>query len=215
MDKRINNLVIGTFTFLGFLCIISGIAMPDIIKFEKTAVGKLEVRQQRVTNAKNNEIKLKDIVIEADSSLSTYTKDYLLESENIENSVIAQLKLDTSKVNINAAGTYVYTITYHKKIYNGNIIVNPKALPNIDHMTLNSLSYEIGTELSTDLSVYIKEELTDEVKNATRIDLSNVDPKKAGVYLYSISYNGKFYTNTITIYEPQLTKTTTNKKDTN
>ena len=31
-----------------------------------------------------------------------------------------------------------------------------------------------------------------------------------GRYLYSISYNGKLYTNTITIYEPKFGTTTTN-----
>ena len=43
---------------------------------------------------------------------------------------------------------------------------------------------------------------------AVRLDISNVDVTKPGRYLYSISYNGKLYTNTITIYEPKFGTTT-------
>ena len=49
------------------------------------------------------------------------------------------------------------------------------------------------------------------------LDTSNVDVTKPGSYLYSVSYNGKLYTNTITIYEPKSgvsTDTNTNKEKT-
>ena len=74
-------------------------------------------------------------------------------------------------------------------------------------MTLKSLSYEINTTIPNDVSLYIQEKLSDEVKAGIKLDLSNVDSKTAGVYLYSVSYNGKFYTNTITIYEPKANST--------
>jgi len=38
---------------------------------------------------------------------------------------------------------------------------------------------------------------------AIRLDTSNVDILKPGSYLYSVSYNGKLYTSTVTVYEPK------------
>ncbi len=206
-DKNLNHLVVGTFTVLGALCITSGLIMPNMIKFEESNVGKLQVNQVRISDFKNNEIKLKDVELEVNNTLSVDVRDYLANPEDIDDIVIKRLKLDTSNVNINEIGSYNFTITYNKKIYNGTVNIKAKPLPNIDTMTLKSLSYEINSTLSNDVSLYIQEALSDEVKAAIKLDLSNVDITKAGVYLYSISYNGKFYTNTITIYEPKANKT--------
>lgn len=214
MTNKFNNLLISTFSVLGIICISSGLVMPNLVKFEKTEVGKLQVSQRKVTNAKNNEIKLNDLTFEVNTSISTNVRDYLLNPDNIEDSIIERLKLDTSNVNINTVGTYIYTITFNKKLYNGNIIIKQKELPNIDSMTLNSLSFEVNTKLPTDIAAYIKETLSDEVKAGIKIDTSNVDITKAGSYLYSVSYNGKFYTNTITIYEPKSGEITTNNEKT-
>lgn len=207
MNDKLNHLIVGTFTVLGTLCISSGLIMPNLVKFEKTNVGKLEVNQLRISNFKNNEVKLKDIEIEINNTLSLDVKDYLANPNDIEDSVIRRLKLDISNVNANEVGNYNYTITYNKKIYNGTVIVKAKPLPNVEAMTLKSLSYEINTQLSNDVSLYIQEAISDEVKAGIKLDLSNVDTKTAGVYLYSVSYNGKFYTNTITIYEPKANNT--------
>ena len=161
-----------------------------------------------------NEIKIKDINIEVGSTLSTNTADYLLNPEDIDESIINRLNLDISNVNNNSVGSYTYTITYNKKIYNGSVIVNEKPLPNVDSITLNSLSIEVNKELPKDINVYIKESLPIEVTSAIRLDISNVKTDIPGNYLYSISYNGKLYTNTITIYEPQIIKDTqTTKKE--
>lgn len=205
MDDKLNNIVAGTFTVLGIFSISCGLILPGTTRFESTDTGKLEVLQERVTEIKTNEIKLKDITIEINNYLSTNVGDYLINPSNIDTSFMKTLKLDTSNININAAGTYKYTVTCNKKIYTGTIIVKEKALPNVPSMTLNQLSYELNTALPTDISAYIKEQLSEEVKQAIRIDLSNVNTTKAGIYLYSVSYNGNFYTSTITIYEPKAT----------
>ena len=213
MDN-LNKLISGTLASLGILCIVSGMTMPNLVKFENNNVGKLEVNQKQVTNAKTNEIKLKDINIEVGSTLSTNTADYLLNPEDIDESIINRLNLDISNVNNNSVGSYTYTITYNKKIYNGLVIVNEKPLPNVDSITLNSLSVEVNKELPKDINVYIKENLPVEVTSAIRLDISNVKTDIPGNYLYSISYNGKLYTNTITIYEPQIvTDTQATKKE--
>lgn len=122
MMNNLNKLISGTLASLGMICIVSGMAMPNLVKFENNNVGKLEVNQKQVTNAKTNEIKLKDINIEVGSTLSTNTADYLLNPEDIDESIINRLNLDISNVNNNSVGSYTYTITYNKKIYNGSVI---------------------------------------------------------------------------------------------
>ena len=205
MTNNLRNFVVGTFSFLGVLCITSGVSMPYLAKAtEKSSVTKLSVTQRKVTNAKTNEIKLKDVKIEVNQSLSFNTADYLANPDDIEASIVKRLKLDTSNVNTNQVGNYSFTITYNKKIYNGTIMVVNKPLPQVSTMTLNSLSFEVGSSLPVDVSSYIKEQLSDEVKAAIILDTSNVDTNKPGSYLYSVSYNGKLYTNTITIYEPKF-----------
>lgn len=211
MTNQLKKMVVGTLSSLGCLCIISGILMPNIVKFESNSIVKLEVTQKQVTNAKNNEIRLQDIQLEIGNILSTNSHDYLKNPRDIEESIISKLKLDTSSVNINEVGNYTYTITYNKKIYNGMVSIIPKALPNVDNITLYNLSFEVGTELPKNITDYIKENLPQEVLSAIRLDISNVDPSTPGNYLYSISYNGKLYTNKITIFEPKLTKDVTTK----
>lgn len=204
MTNNLRNFVVGTFSFLGVLCITSGVSMPYLAKAtEKSSVTKLSVTQRKVTNAKSNEIKLKDVKIEVNQLLSLNTADYLANPDDIEDSIVRRLKLDTSNVNTNQVGNYSFTITYNKKIYNGTVMVINKPLPQVSTMTLNSLSFEVGSNLPVDVSSYIKEQLSDEVKAAIILDTSNVDTNKPGSYLYSVSYNGKLYTNTITIYEPK------------
>lgn len=211
MTNNLRNFVVGTFSFLGVLCITSGVSMPYLAKAtEKSSVTKLSVTQKKVTNAKSNEIKLKDVKIEVNQLLSLNTADYLANPDDIEDSIVKRLKLDTSNVNTNQVGNYSFTITYNKKIYNGTVMVINKPLPQVSTMTLNSLSFEVGSNLPVDVSSYIKEQLSDEVKAAIILDTSNVDTNKPGSYLYSVSYNGKLYTNTITIYEPKFGVSTDN-----
>ncbi len=211
MTNNLRNFVVGTFSFLGVLCITSGVSMPYLAKAtEKSSVTKLSVTQRKVTNAKSNEIKLKDVKIEVNQLLSLNTADYLANPDDIEDSIVKRLKLDTSNVNTNQVGNYSFTITYNKKIYNGTVMVINKPLPQVSTMTLNSLSFEVGSNLPVDVSSYIKEQLSDEVKAAIILDTSNVDINKPGSYLYSVSYNGKLYTNTITIYEPKSGVSTDN-----
>lgn len=215
MTEQLRKLVVGTFSSLGFLCIISGVAMPNIIKFENNTVVKLSVSQKQVTSVKNNEIKLATLKLEIGQILSTDSHDYLANPNDIEESIIKRLKLDTSLVNTNEVGSYVYTITYNKKIYNGTIVIVPKELPKIDNITLKQLSFEVNSELPKDIKSYIVDDLPEEVLSAIRLDLSNVNPYIPGKYLYSISYNRNLYTNTITIYEPKLPKTNDETEKTN
>lgn len=217
MKNNLNHILVGSFTFLGALCITSGIAMPKMIASSETSeVVKLSVTQKKVSTCKSNEIKLNDVTIEINNPVSVSAKDYLANPSDIDESIIERLKLDTSNVNTNQVGNYTYTITYNKKIYNGTVIVKAKPLPQVDTLSLNTLSYEVGTTLPTDIKSYVKQALLPEVVAAIKIDLSNVDTSKPGSYLYSISYNGQLYTSTITIYEPKYgVNTNTEEKDNN
>ena len=76
--------------------------------------------------AKTDEIKVKNIEIEINNPISVNIKDFLDDVEKLKESTIKALKLDTSLVNINQAGTYKYTITYGKKKYIGEIKVKDK-----------------------------------------------------------------------------------------
>lgn len=78
-------------------------------------------------------------------------------------------------------------------------------------LTLKSLNLEIGSALSTDIQNYISETLTEEVKQNIKLDLTNVNTAQAGNYQYTVTYNGRLYTGTITIYEPNKTENTPSK----
>lgn len=199
-----------TIACCGLLLIGSGLIMST--SKEKTIIKKnftLDISEQKVAESKTNEIKLKDMELEINNPLSLNIKDYIENVEEIENSVLKALKLDTSLVNINQAGTYNYTITYKKKKYNGNFVIKEKELPKVE-LTLKNISLEKGAALSTNVSTYIAEEISDEVKNNIILNLKDVNTAQPGEYQYSITYDNKLYTGKIWIYEKQTTVITPN-----
>lgn len=188
-----------TIASCGILLIGSGLIMSTS---NQTVVQKrysVEINQRKVAESKTNEIKLKNMELEVNNSLSVNVKDYLENSNEIENSVLKALRLDTSLVNTTQPGTYTYTISFKKKIYNGTFIIKEKELPEME-LTLKELTIAKDTALSTDFSTYIAETLTDEVKANITLDLSKVNASQVGVYQYTVTYNGKVYTSTINVY---------------
>lgn len=198
-ETRIISLALASW---GVIMLGSGFTMKSMIKPTEVKKNDLEVVHKRVAEIKTNEIKLKDMELEINQSLSVDVKDYLENLADIDQEVLKSLKLDTSMVKVNEAGSYTYTISYKKKKYNGTFTIKEKELPNVD-LTINNLRLTIGSPLSTDKQVYIKETLTDEIKNNILIDLTAVDTQKVGNYKYTITYNGILYTGTIEVYEPQ------------
>lgn len=198
-ETRIISLVLASW---GVIMLGSGFTMKSMIKPTEVKKNDLEVVHKRVAEIKTNEIKLKDMELEINQSLSVDVKDYLENLADIDQEVLKSLKLDTSMVKVNEAGSYTYTISYKKKKYNGTFTIKEKELPNVD-LTINNLRLTIGSPLSTDKQVYIKETLTDEIKNNILIDLTAVDTQKVGNYKYTVTYNGILYTGTIEVYEPQ------------
>lgn len=198
-ETRIISLALASW---GVIMLGSGFTMKSMIKPNEVKKNDLEVVHKRVAEIKTNEIKLKDMELEINQSLSVDVKDYLENLADINQEVLKSLKLDTSMVKVNEAGSYTYTISYKKKKYNGTFTIKEKELPNVD-LTINNLRLTIGSPLSTDKQVYIKETLTDEIKNNILIDLTAVDTQKVGNYKYTVTYNGILYTGTIEVYEPQ------------
>ena len=210
ITKKESRFLSLTIAGCGLLLISSGLIMTNmtpetVIKHNYTVL----VTEQKVAQAKTNEIKLKDIELEINNPISLNIKDYIENADQIEESVLKALKLDTSLVNINQAGTYTYTIKYKKKKYNGTFIIKEKELPKVD-LTLKNLSLEKGSALSTNVSTYIVEELSEEVRNNIIINLKDVNTAQPGEYQYTVTYDNKMYTGKIWIYEKQTTIITPN-----
>lgn len=156
---------------------------------------------------KIEEIKLKDIEIEINNPLSVDIKDYLVNSDEINDSTLKALKLDTSLVNINQAGSYKYTIYYNKKKYIGNIKVKEKELPNFT-LTLKTIKVETKHIISGDPKVFIEGEIPDEVYKNLKLDTSKVDTQNQGDYTYYITYNGVTYQGKVEVRDPSPIKQT-------
>lgn len=213
ITSKQKNIIVATISVWSVILIGSGVSMTLMDKPVTKTKNEVKITQKRVANMKSNEILPKNMSQEINQPISVDVKDYLENVEDIEDSVLEKLKLDTSMVNINEAGNYTYTITYKKKKFNGTFEIKEKELPDMV-LTLKTLNLEIGSILSTDISTYVAETLTDEVKNNTTLDLSNVNTAQAGNYQYTVTYNGRLYTGTIVVYEPQKT-TDTKEKDEN
>lgn len=209
LNSKDSKVIAIALTAWGIIFIGSGYTIKSLDKPVNITKTKLEIVQRRVSQKKTNELKLKDIELEINTPLSLDVKDYLDNSEEIDNETIKSLKLDTSMVNITEAGTYKYTITFKKKKYNGNCTIKEKPLPNLE-LKLNNLKLARGSSLSTDLSVYISQTLEEEVKKNIILDLSAVSTTETGIYQYTVTYNNRLYTGTIEVYEPQTKVITPN-----
>ena len=150
-------------------------------------------------------IKLKNFEIETNTPLSIKIADYL--NETVSDEVLANLKLDTSSVNVKEVGTYKYKVYYKKKAFEGTIKIIKKVAPTnqVDTIMLKSFTIKKGTALSTNPADYISEPnpLTDEVKALLKFDLSGVDITKPGQYQYTVTFNNSIYTANITVTEDQ------------
>jgi len=205
ITSKQRNIIVAVIAIWGIIFIGSGITMNFMDKPITKTKRELKVTQKRVANMKSNEIRLKNMEQEINQPLSVNVKDYLENANDIEEDILRELQLDTSMVNVNQAGNYTYTIKYKKKTFNGTFTIKEKPLPDMV-LTLKNLNLETGSALSTDVQTYITEKLTAEVKKNIKLNLTNVNTAQAGSYQYTVTYNGRLYTGTITIYTPQKTE---------
>ena len=209
-EKRILSLV---FAFFGILSICSGIYMNCNTKKEKINYDlKIDIKKDKDIKAKSNDLKLKDITIEINNPISLDIKDYIENIDELDKNIIKISKLDTSLVNINQPGIYKYTITYKKKKYIADIIVKEKELPSIN-FTLKNITLLTNEIIPTDPKYYINEEITDEICNNIKLDLSEVKNEEQGNYNYYIYYKSTKYQGNILIRNPGPTIVQPTKKE--
>lgn len=162
----------------------------------------LNVTQKRIseTQAKKNEIILKDFEIETNSPISVNVKDYLVDADKLNEVMLEQLELDTSAVNINQAGTYNYYVKYKKKKYQGRIVIKEKELPDMT-FTLKNISLETGKAIPTDIRTYINETIPEELlkTDALELDLRQVNNQVQNDYKYYIIYKNTKYEGIISV----------------
>lgn len=206
MDKKVRLIVVSSFTLLGILCISCGCLYSKLDQENNNQTIALVVSQKMQDNQKADfNIKLKNFEIETNTPLSIKIADYLEETVNDE--VLANLKLDTSSVNVKEVGTYKYRVYYKKKEFEGTIKVIEKVAPTnqVDTISIKSFTIKKGTALSTNPADYITEPnpLTDEIKALLKFNFSEVDINRPGTYQYTVTYNNSIYTANITVTEDQ------------
>ena len=203
LSKKQTRILSTTLTVFSVFMIGSGLILntqtQPIIHTKYTV--SVEKKKIAEAQAKTDEIKVKNIEIEVNNPISVNIKDYLDDIEKIKESTIKALKLDTSLVNINQAGTYKYTITYGKKKYIGEITVKEKELPNVT-LTLKSIKLKTKESLSSNPRTFIEGEISDEVYNNLTLDISKVDTQNQGDYTYYIIYKGVTYQGKVEVRDP-------------
>ncbi len=206
MDKKIRLIVVSSFTLLGILCISCGCLYSKLDQENNNQTIALVVSQKMQDNEKADfNIKLKNFEIETNTPLSIKIADYL--DETVSDEVLANLKLDTSSVNVKEVGTYKYKVYYKKKEFEGTIKVIEKVAPTnqVDTISIKPFTIKKGTALSTNPADYITDPnpLTDEIKALLKFNFSEVDINKPGTYQYTVTYNNSIYTANITVTEDQ------------
>ena len=109
MNQKIRLVTVSSFALLGILCISSGTMYTKLQQKNIKQTSLVVVKQKRVSKKEEVNLKLKNFEIEVDTPLSVKISDYL--EEIVNNDILSNLKLDTSKVNVTQPGVYQYIIT--------------------------------------------------------------------------------------------------------
>ena len=215
LNKKQARILSITLSVWSVVLIGSGLIMntqvKPIVKTKYTV--NIQTKKIEQSQAKTNEIKLKNIEIEINNPISVDIKDYLEDVDKINEEVLKSLKLDTSLVNINQAGSYQYIIKYKKKKYVGTIVVKEKELPNVT-LNLKTIRLKTKESLSSNPRTFIEGEIPDEVYNNITLDISKVDTENQGDYTYTIVYKGVTYQGKVEVRDPGptiITPSTTTK----
>lgn len=202
LNKKTINIMIVTFAFLGILCVVSGLIMPSFAMPDEHIIN-FSITQERIDLPEEEIIiRPRNLTKEINQPLSMDIRHYLYDADHLDENILNRLVLDTSSVNIDEAGVYTYLIILDEFIYTGTITIRERDLPRLD-LTLRNLSFERGSTIPTDISKFIEEDLSAEILSLMNIDLSNVNPNIPAIYQYSITFNGRMFTGTISIFEPQ------------
>ncbi len=200
LNSKETKILSAVIAIWGIVFISSGIVMNNSKKTETVIKYKLDVSTQKISEAqaKKKEIILKELETEINTPISVNIKDYLVDADKMDESIIKKLELDTSLVNINQAGTYKYTVKYNKKKYQGTIKVKEKELPDMT-FTLKNITLDIGDAIPADKREYINETISDEVYQNITLDISQVKNSIQNDYKYYIIYKNTRYEGTISV----------------
>ncbi len=201
IKKNDKVIAISMISFSGMLCLGMGIMLPFVPVNKNNSVAFLQIRKEQVEKIKSNKIVLKEMSSEVNQPISVDVKDYV-DTSLLDSKTLKALRLDTSLVNITQPGNYTYTVRCKNKTYTGIYVITEKPLPQVDNMTLRTIEITKGSELSKDISTYVVEQLSDEVKANIELDLSKVNVNVVGPYTYTVTYNGKTYAGIINVTEP-------------
>ena len=209
--KEIQILSIVVAVWGAFLC-ISGISMSLNKRVITKTKYSLDVSTKEISQvqAKKNEIILKNIEIDEGTPISSNIRDYLENVDQVGDALLKQLQegLDTSAVNVNQPGTYMYIINYKKKRYQGSIKVNAKETPKIV-ITLKAKKLPTTGTLSRNIKdyVYENENITEDIYKNMILDLEEVAAHMGipGRYKYKVIYNDTTYYGDFDIVEPVST----------
>lgn len=200
LNSKETKILSAVIAIWGIVFISSGIVMNNSKKTETVIKYKLDVSTQKISEAqaKKKEIILKELETEINTPISVNIKDYLVDADKMDESIIKKLELDTSLVNINQAGTYKYIVKYNKKKYQGTIKVKEKELPDMT-FTLKNITLDIGDAIPADKREYINETISDEVYQNITLDISQVKNSIQNDYKYYIIYKNTRYEGTISV----------------
>lgn len=201
-DNKGLKVLLLSLTFSGLLSTTSGVILNSMdIKPTKNKIN-VKVVEKQVSRIKTNIPVLKDVEVEVNEPISVDVKEYITNLDDIDHSVLREFKLDTSLVNLTQPGKYQYTISYDNKKYNGNVIVKEKEDKTVK-LQIKSLKFKLNEQIPTDVTKYIDTELTPEMLEKVKLDISKVNNKVAGDYQYTITYENQLYTGIVNIYEEQ------------
>ena len=92
----------------------------------------------------------------------------------------------------------MYLFSFNSIIIIPTFIIKERELPKVE-LTLKNLSLEKGAALSTNVSAYIVEELSEEVRNNIIINLKDVNTAQPGEYQYTVTYD-----NALSKFSPEV-----------
>ena len=185
MDSKTRIITVATFTFLGIYSITCGAIYPKYQELKTPKTSFLLIEEKQVGIKKELQLQLKEITTEINIPLSVKIADYL--NEEVSSEILAELKLDTSEVNVQQPGEYKYKVYYKKQVFEGNVIVKEKEIEQqqntLPPITPKTITIYLNGQVPSDISAFV------------------VDTGVVGSYTYTIQYNGAYYQGSIYVIE--------------
>ncbi len=203
MDSKTRIITVATFTFLGIYSITCGAIYPKYQELKTPKTSFLLIEEKQVGIKKELQLQLKEITTEINIPLSVKIADYL--NEEVSSEILAELKLDTSEVNVQQPGEYKYKVYYKKQVFEGNVIVKEKEIEQqqntLPPITPKTITIYLNGQVPSDISAFVVENLTPEMRANMVFTRPAINTGVVGSYTYTIQYNGAYYQGSIYVIE--------------